>query len=88
MSALVDPDSDGNNNFGEYAFGTPPNTPGGSPVFLDTETIGDDTLEKQAQGYVVPESFTHGSSAQRVSWLKRGLETGNPSQCDTFSENP
>ena len=52
------------------------------------EAIGDDTLEQQAQGYVVPESFTHGSSAQRVSWLKRGLATGNPSQCDTFSEIP
>jgi predicted metalloprotease len=39
--------------------------------------IGDDTLQKQAQGYVVPDSFTHGSSAQRVRWFKRGLESGD-----------
>ncbi len=52
------------------------------------QAIGDDTLEQQAQGYVVPESFTHGSSAQRVSWLRRGLETGNMAKCDTFSEVP
>ena len=48
--------------------------------------IGDDTLQRQAQGRVVPESFTHGSSAQRVTWLKRGLDTGDPAQCNTFSE--
>jgi predicted metalloprotease len=47
--------------------------------------IGDDRLQKQAQGYVVPESFTHGSSAQRVRWFRRGLETGDPKQCDTFN---
>jgi predicted metalloprotease len=47
--------------------------------------IGDDTLQRQAQGTVVPESFTHGTSAQRVKWLRRGLETGDPAQCDTFS---
>ncbi|HWK36327.1 KPN_02809 family neutral zinc metallopeptidase [Sphingomonas sp.] len=47
--------------------------------------IGDDTLQKQAQGTVVPDSFTHGSSAERVKWLRRGLETGDPAQCDTFS---
>jgi predicted metalloprotease len=47
--------------------------------------IGDDTLQKQAQGRVVPESFTHGTSAQRQQWLRRGLETGNPAACDTFS---
>ena len=47
--------------------------------------IGDDTLQRQAQGRVVPDSFTHGSSAERVKWLKRGLETGDPAQCDTFS---
>ncbi len=46
--------------------------------------IGDDALQKQAQGYVAPESFTHGSSAQRVRWLKKGLETGDPASCDTF----
>jgi predicted metalloprotease len=48
------------------------------------QAIGDDTLEQQAQGYVVPESFTHGTSAQRVKWLKRGLESGNPQNCQTF----
>lgn len=46
--------------------------------------IGDDTLQRQAQGTVVPESFTHGTSAQRMAWLRRGLETGDPAQCDTF----
>jgi predicted metalloprotease len=46
--------------------------------------IGDDTLQREAQGRVVPESFTHGSSAQRVEWLRRGLESGDPASCDTF----
>lgn len=46
--------------------------------------IGDDRLQSQAKGYVVPESFTHGSSAQRVRWFKRGIQTGNPAQCNTF----
>jgi len=47
--------------------------------------IGDDRLQRQSQGRVVPESFTHGSSAQRVRWFKRGIETGDPGQCDTFT---
>jgi predicted metalloprotease len=47
--------------------------------------IGDDRLQKQSQGRVVPESFTHGSSAQRVEWLRRGLESGRIESCDTFS---
>jgi predicted metalloprotease len=47
--------------------------------------IGDDRLQKQSQGRVVPESFTHGSSAQRVRWFKRGLDTGRPQDCDTFA---
>ncbi len=46
--------------------------------------IGDDRLQKQAQGYAVPESFTHGSSEQRVRWFTRGMESGNPKDCDTF----
>ncbi len=46
--------------------------------------IGDDRLQRQTRGYVTPDSFTHGSSAQRVSWFKRGLATGEPSACDTF----
>ena len=49
------------------------------------EAIGDDTLQRQSQGRVVPESFTHGSAAQRMAWLRRGLETGDPKACDTFS---
>ncbi|ARP87474.1 KPN_02809 family neutral zinc metallopeptidase [Bordetella genomosp. 9] len=47
--------------------------------------IGDDRLQKQSQGYVVPDAFTHGTSAQRVRWFKRGLQGGDPRQCDTFS---
>jgi hypothetical protein len=47
--------------------------------------IGDDRLQKQSQGRVVPESFTHGSSAQRVEWLRRGLQNGRMESCDTFS---
>lgn len=46
--------------------------------------IGDDTLQKQAQGYVVPESFTHGSAEQRMRWFSRGLESGELKSCDTF----
>ncbi|KAA0700430.1 flagellar biosynthesis protein FlgM [Neorhizobium sp. P12A] len=51
------------------------------------QQIGDDTLQKKAQGYVVPESFNHGTSAQRVKWFKQGFDTGKVSACDTFS-NP
>ncbi len=47
--------------------------------------IGDDTLQKAAQGVVVPESFTHGSSAQRTKWFMRGMTTGTVAGCDTFS---
>jgi predicted metalloprotease len=47
--------------------------------------IGDDRLQKQTQGYVVPESFTHGSSQQRVRWFKTGMESGRPKDCDTFN---
>lgn len=47
--------------------------------------IGDDNLQKQAQGYVVPDSFTHGTSAQRAKWFRRGFDTGRMSACDTFS---
>jgi uncharacterized protein len=46
--------------------------------------IGDDTLQRKSQGAVVPESFTHGSSAQRVSWFKRGMQSGSLRDCDTF----
>ena len=47
--------------------------------------IGDDRLQKQARGYVVPDSFTHGTSEQRVRWFMKGLETGDLAQGDTFS---
>ncbi|WP_428826849.1 neutral zinc metallopeptidase [Azonexus sp. IMCC34842] len=46
--------------------------------------IGDDRLQQQAQGRIVPESFTHGSSAQRVRWFKKGFESGDMNQCNTF----
>lgn len=49
--------------------------------------IGDDTLQKQTQGYVVPDSFNHGTSAQRVEWFKRGFQSGRVEDCDTFSAN-
>lgn len=48
--------------------------------------IGDDTLQKQSKGYVSPDSFTHGSSAQRVKWFKVGLASGDMDSCDTFSQ--
>lgn len=47
--------------------------------------IGDDRLQKQARGYVTPEAFTHGSSAQRVQWFRTGLDGGDPRRCDTFA---
>lgn len=46
--------------------------------------IGDDALQKQSQGYVVPDSFTHGTSAQRVRWFKKGIDTGEMTNCNTF----
>jgi uncharacterized protein len=51
------------------------------------QQIGDDTLQKKSQGYVVPESFNHGTSAQRVRWFKQGFDNGKLTSCDTFS-NP
>jgi hypothetical protein len=50
--------------------------------------IGDDRMQKRAQGYVVPEGFTHGSAEQRVQWFRRGIESGDLKQCDTFSRGP
>jgi predicted metalloprotease len=46
--------------------------------------IGDDTLQKQSRGYVVPDSFTHGTSAERVRWFRNGFSAGNLQACDTF----
>ena len=48
--------------------------------------IGDDTLQQKSRGTVVPESFTHGTSAQRVSWFKRGVQSGSVDQCNTFQD--
>ena len=47
--------------------------------------VGDDRLQQQARGYVVPESFTHGSSEQRMRWFNRGMQSGDPAHCDTFN---
>jgi predicted metalloprotease len=47
--------------------------------------IGDDRLQMQSQGTVAPDSFTHGTSAQRVAWFRRGFDSGDPNRCDTFS---
>ena len=48
------------------------------------EAVGDDTLQKRAQGYTVPHTYTHGTSANRKAWLQRGLQTGDINQCNTF----
>lgn len=59
--------------------------PGDAEQALSAATaIGDDTLQRQSTGHVVPDSFTHGTSAQRVRWLRQGLETGDVNSCDTF----
>lgn len=54
-------------------------------AFNAAESVGDDRLQKQAGGSVDPDSFTHGTSAQRRSWFDRGYESGQPADCDTFS---
>jgi predicted metalloprotease len=60
--------------------------PGDIEAALNAATqIGDDTLQRRSQGTVVPESFTHGSSTQRVSWFKRGIDQGEIGACDTFA---
>jgi len=60
--------------------------PGDIDAALQTASaIGDDRLQKQAQGYVVPDAFTHGSSAQRKQWFSTGFEKGTVSSCNTFS---
>jgi len=50
------------------------------------QAVGDDRIQKQSQGYVVPDSFTHGTSAQRMKWFKKGFETGNVNDGDTFAK--
>jgi predicted metalloprotease len=59
--------------------------PGDVEAAMQTASaIGDDRLQRQAQGYVVPDSFTHGTSAQRTQWFMAGLKSGDVASCDTF----
>ncbi len=51
------------------------------------QAIGDDRLQQQSQGRVIPDSFTHGTSQQRYSWFKRGFDSGDPAQCNTFGKS-
>ncbi|WP_373818416.1 neutral zinc metallopeptidase [Glaesserella sp.] len=53
-------------------------------AFLAAEAVGDDRIQQQSQGRVIPDSFTHGSSAQRLTWFRKGLQSGNPNVCNTF----
>ena len=50
--------------------------------------IGDDALQRQSQGHVVPDSFTHGTSEQRMRWFGRGLQSGQVAACNTFDADP
>ncbi len=60
--------------------------PGDIQAALNTASaIGDDRLQRRAQGTVVPDTFTHGTSAQRVRWFGAGFESGDPATCDTFA---
>ena len=56
-------------------------------VLRAAAAIGDDTLQRAARGRAVPESFTHGTSAQRVHWFKTGMKTGRVRECDTFGSD-
>ena len=47
--------------------------------------MGDDNLQRKSQGQVMPDAFTHGSSEQRMRWFRRGVQSGDPDSCDTFS---
>ncbi len=71
--------------WGHYAAAKNQLDPGDIEEALTAATaIGDDRLQQQSQGRVVPDSFTHGSSAQRVRWFKRGMDSGRVGDCDTF----
>jgi len=62
--------------------------PGDVEAALQTAAaIGDDRLQRQSQGHVVPDAFTHGSSEQRVRWFTKGLKSGSLSSCNTFQES-
>ena len=54
-------------------------------AFGAAQAVGDDRLQKRAQGYAVPDSFTHGSSAERLAWFQRGLQNGDINRCNTFA---
>ena len=72
---------------GRYAAGRVELDPGDVEEGLNAAAaIGDDRLQQRSEGHISPESFTHGSSAQRVAWFKRGMETGDPRACDTFAD--
>jgi hypothetical protein len=72
--------------WGHYAGTLKQLQPGDLEEALNAATaIGDDRLQRESQGRVVPESFTHGTSAQRVRWFKRGFDSGRPKDCDTFA---
>jgi predicted metalloprotease len=74
--------------WGHYADTMKQLDPGDIAEALNAATaIGDDRIQKQTQGRVVPDAFTHGSSEQRVRWFKRGFDSGSPKDCDTFSTN-
>ena len=66
-----------------YAMGLDEAVPAPHP-HNNVREVGDDTLQKASTGRVVPESFTHGTSAQRQTWFRRGLESGGVQQCNTF----
>ncbi|MAN45701.1 MAG: flagellar biosynthesis protein FlgM [Hyphomonas sp.] len=73
-------------NAAKVSNGTVALEPGDMREGLKTaNAIGDDMLQKRSQGRVTPEAFTHGSAEQRMTWLNRGYETGDPRQCDTFN---
>jgi|TARA_R100000501_G_scaffold18412_1_gene38629 hypothetical protein len=71
---------------GVFAYGNQKNLDPGDlqEALAAANAIGDDRLQREAQGYVTPDSFTHGTSAQRQQWFQRGMETGDPAACDTF----
>src|SRR5688500_927567 len=72
--------------WGHYAGGMSQLSPGDIEEGLAAATaIGDDRIQKQTQGRIIPEAFTHGTSEQRMRWFKRGLDSGNPQSCDTFA---
>jgi len=58
--------------------------PGDVEQRLNAAAVGDDMIQRRTQGCIVPDAFTHGTSAQRVRWFRRGLETGRVQACDTF----